>query len=427
MNLRRTLRPTGVLAAAALAVGALSIMAPLAVQPATSPPKTGPAAAIHDDQQAQRGKEWVAAWRAAPQQPISGVSKNGFSNQTVRMVVRPDVTGHEVRVRLSNAYGTDPVEVGHASVATQAGGPSIASDTLQTITVDGQADFSIPPGAEVVSDPVDLRVKREQSLVISLFFPEPSGPATFHRWAESTTYISQAGDWADEPGGSPYQTMTPSWFFLAGVDVKGPPVAGTVVAFGDSITDGHFATIDGNGRYTDWLGRRTPRHSVVNAGIGGNKILSDKATGGESALNRLDRDMINQLGVTDVILMQGINDIAAGRSADEVIDGIQQIIASAHDNCLNIIGGTLTAWEGSSAYNATRESVREEVNDWIRTGDAFDGVIDFDEVTRDPANPHALRAEYDTGGGHIHPNDLGYKAMADAVDLDLLTGQGDCS
>lgn len=373
-----------------------------------------------------QGREWVAAWRAAPQQPISGVSKNGFANRTLRMVIRPDVTGDAVRVRLSNAYGDEPVQFGQATVALQEAGPTVVGDSVRTLTVDGSDDFAIPPGEEVVSDPVDLRVRREQNLTISLFLPTASGPATFHRWAESTTYVSEKGDWSDEPGGSPYQTPTPSWFFLSGVDISGPPVAGTVVAFGDSITDGHFATLDANARYTDWLGRRTPRHAVVNAGIGGNKILSDKATGGESALNRLDRDLIDQLGVTDVIVMQGINDIAAGRSAAEVIDGLTEMITRAHAACLNVIGGTLTAWEGSSAYTTDREAVREEVNAWIRTGGAFDAVVDFDAVTRDPDNRHALRAEYDTGGGHIHPNDLGYRAMADAVDLQLLTGKGEC-
>ena len=426
MNIRRFLLPTVAISSAAIAVGALSIMAPVGAQPPGHPGEEVNAAVTQHEQHDQRGREWVNAWRAAPQQPISGVSDKGFGNQTVRMIIRPDAVGHEVRIRLSNAYGSEPVEIGHASVATHTSGPGIVAESSRGVTVDGRADFSIPAGAEVVSDPVDVRVQRDQSLVVSVFFPEPTGPATFHRWAEATTYISEAGDWADEPGGSPYQTMTPSWFFLAGVDVKGPPVAGTVVAFGDSITDGHFATIDANGRYTDWLARRTPRFSVVNAGIGGNKILNDKPTGGESALNRLDRDLIDQLGVTDVIFMQGINDIAAGHTAAEVIEATEQIIATAHENCLNILGGTLTAWEGSSAYTAERESEREELNEWIRTSGAFDGVIDFDEVTRDPENPHALKAEFDTGGGHIHPNDLGYKAMADAVDLDLLRGQRSC-
>lgn len=423
MDLRRLFRPVVAIASSALTIGALSIIAPVAAQPPAHQGEEVDAALTEHE---QHGRQWVNAWRTAPQQPISGTSGEGFSNQTVRMIIRPDATGHEVRIRLSNAYGTDPVEVGRASVATHTSGPGIVAESRRAVTVDGQADFSIPVGAEVVSDPVDLRVKRDQSLVVSIFLPQPTGPATFHRWAEATTYISQAGDWTEEPGGSPYQTMTPSWFFLAGVDVKGPPVAGTVVAFGDSITDGHFATIDGNGRYTDWLARRTPRFSVVNAGIGGNKILNDKPTGGESALNRLDRDMIDQLGVTDVIFMQGINDIAAKHTAAEVIDAIEQIIATAQDNCLNILGGTLTPWEGSSAYTAEREKEREEVNRWIRTSGAFDGVIDFDAVTRDPDNPHALKPEYDTGGGHIHPNDLGYKAMGDAVDLDLLKGQRTC-
>src|SRR5690625_2199199 len=331
MNVKRNLRQIVVIASGALLVGVLSLIAPGGGQISTHSSGNDTAVAATDEFRAQQGKgskEWVAGWRAAPQQPISGISEEGFSNQTIRMVLRPDATGHEVRVRLSNAYGTKALEVGRASIATHTSGPTFAEGSRGALTVDGQTVFSIPVGAEVVSDPVKLRVKRDERLVVSIFLPQSTGPATFHRWAESTTYISQAGDWADEAGGSPYQTMTPSWFFLTGVDVKGPPTAGTAVAFGDSITDGHFATIDGNGRYTDWLARRTPRFSVVNAGIGGNKILNDKPTGGESALNRLDRDMINQLGVTDVIFMQGINDVAVDHTADEVIGGMEQIIAA---------------------------------------------------------------------------------------------------
>ena len=423
MKLRILVRAATAIATFALAVTATAIMTPIAASPPSHSQNEVAAAVNGHEPRAKPNTDWVAGWRAAAQPPMSGVSETGFSNQTVRMVIRADATGNELRVRLSNAYGAHPVAIGSISIAKHASGPGTVKDSRRAVTVDRNADFSIPVGAEVVSDPIRLPVTRGEDLVVSVFLPQATGPATWHRWAEATTYISEPGDWTSEPGGSPYQTTTPSWFFLDGVDVKGPVVSGTVVAFGDSITDGHYATIDRNGRWTDWLAHRNPKVSVINEGIGGNEILHDKPTGGESALNRIDRDIVNQLGVTDVILLEGINDIAGDATTGQVIDGMKQIIDSAHTHRLNIVGGTLTPWEGSSAYTAKRELVREQVNRWIRTSRAFDGFVDFDKVTRDPHNRHALRPRYDSGGGHIHPNDLGYKAMGDLVDLDMLRGR----
>jgi lysophospholipase L1-like esterase len=355
------------------------------------------------------------------------VSTTGFTDQTVRMVIHSDVTGNSVRIRLSNAYGTQPVTIGSVTVAKHTTGPDYSSASRRTVTFGFQGSVTIPIGQEVISDPVKLAVQRDQDLVVSLFFPVATGPTTWHFEAEATTYISQPGDWTAEPGGSPYQTITPSWFYLDGVDVRGPALDGTVVAFGDSITDGHYSTIDGNGRWPDWLALRIPNYSVINEGIGGNKILTDTTSSGVSALNRLDRDMIDQLGVTDVIFLEGINDIDSDATADQVIAGMEQIIAEAHAACLNILGGTLTPFEGSAGFTPAREQAREQVNHWIRTSGQFDGVVDFDKATRDPHNPLQLRPKFDTGGGHLHPNDLGYKAMGDAVNLSLLKGEPNCA
>jgi lysophospholipase L1-like esterase len=414
-------RSTIAVAASAAAVTALLVVIPIAAQaPASTAPTVVAAKAA--------GNAWTAAWRNAVQQPFTtGTSSAGFDDQTVRMVIHSDVTGDALRIRLSNAYGTQPVMVGAASVAKQTSGPDIAAGSRRTVTFSRSGTVTIPIGQEVVSDPVNLNVTRGEDLVVSLFFPVATGPASWHNEAEATTYVSQPGDWTAQPGGSPFQALVPSWFFLDGVDVRGSTVHGTVVAFGDSITDGHFSTIDANGRWPDWLARRTSTHSVINEGIGGNQILKDVPTSGVSALNRVDRDVIDQLGVTDVILLEGINDIqSSDAAAAQVIAGMEQIIAKAHAACLTIVGGTLTPFQGSANYTPARELVREAVNHWVRTSGAFDGVVDFDKAVRDPDNPLELNPKYDSGGGHLHPNDLGYEAMGDAVNLNLLKGHTSC-
>ncbi len=376
---------------------------------------------------------WHGTWRAAPQQPFpSGTSHAGMKNQTVRMVVHSSVGGSALRVRLSNAYGTRPVLIGKVDVASHQTGPVTVANTDHMVTFNGRKSVMIPVGQEVVSDPVQMSVRDEQDLVVSVFLPKATGPTTWHFEAESTTYTSTPGDWTAEAGGSPYQTEIPSWFYLDGIDVMRRPLKGTVLAFGDSITDGHFSTIDANGRWPDWLARRISpgqQFSVLDEGIGGNRVLTDSPTAGESALHRFHRDMLNQIGVSDVIFLEGINDIGVGNttgpyvSADQLAAGMKKIIAEAHARDLKVFGGTVTPFQGAAYYTAAGEAEREAVNKWIRTSGAFDGVIDFDAAVRDPNHPLRLNPLYDTGGGHLHPNDLGYKAMADAINLSLLTGR----
>lgn len=421
MKTRKFWRSTIAVGASAVAVTGLLVVAPLAAKLPAAPGRQVVTAAQADN-------AWTAAWRNAVQQPFTtGPSGTGFSDQTVRMVIHSDATGDSLRIRLSNAYGTQPIMVGSASVARHTAGPDIAAASRRTVTFARQDSVTIPVGQEIVSDTVELKVTRGEDLVVSLFFPVATGPASWHNEAEAMTYVSQPGDWTAQPGGSPFQTPVPSWFFLDGVDVRASTTHGTVVAFGDSITDGHFSTIDGNGRWPDWLARRTSRFSVVNEGIGGNQILKDVPTSGVSALNRVDRDVIDQLGVTDVIFLEGINDIqSSDATAAQVIDGMKQIITKAHAACLNIVGGTLTPFQGSGNYTPARELVREAVNRWVRTSGAFDGVVDFDKAVRDPNNPLELKPEFDSGGGHLHPNDLGYQAMGNAINLSLLKGRVTC-
>jgi lysophospholipase L1-like esterase len=380
----------------------------------------GPAATAH------KPLRWYATWRNAPVQPMAtGQSQTGLDDQTVRMVIHTSVGGSSIRLRFSNAYGTTPLVIGQAEVARQVTGPTVAARTQHEVTFGGQESVTVPVGQEVVSDPVHLSVGPLQNLVVSMFVPDATGPTSWHYEAETTSYISVAGNWAAQAGGGPYQTEIPSWFYLDGVDVTRSSLKGTIVAFGDSITDGHYSTIDANGTWPDWLARRlVPQgYAVVNEGIGGNEILTDTASSGVSALHRFARDAVNQLGVTDIIFLEGINDIGTGNTTGPYVSvaqleaGIEQLIGEAHAAGLKIFGGTLTPFEGASYYTANGEAEREALNKWITTSGAFDGVINFAKAVADPSDPLRLNPVYDTGGGHLHPNDQGYKAMADAINL----------
>jgi lysophospholipase L1-like esterase len=369
---------------------------------------------------------WQASWRTAPQPPTpAGPSHDGMTNETIRMIVHPTVGGQELRVRLSNAYGTTPLDVGTVAVGVQQAGPTVIPQTQHVVTFAGSDSVTIPVGAEAVSDPISLHVRKANNLAISVYLPQTTGPTTWHRLAQATSYISTSGDWAAEPGGSPYQSIISSWFFLDGVDVLTRPLAGTIVAFGDSITDGAYSTLDADDTYPDWLARRVGSYAVLNEGIGGNEILADTPTGGESALHRFERDAVSQLGVTDVIFLDGVNDIGADATASQLIDAMRQLIAQAHADCLTIIGGTIMPFKDSVYFTAEHEQTREAVNEWIRTSGQFDGVADFDKALRDPADPLVIDPRYHTVGD-LHPNDLGYKVMADTIDLSLLHARPGC-
>lgn len=360
---------------------------------------------------------WHASWRTAPQPPLaSGPSHDGLTGQTVRMIIHPTVGGRAVRVQLSNLYGTTPLQVGRVAVAQQDTGPAAVARTQRVVTFGPSPSLTIPAGDQAVSDAVPLEVRAGRNLLVSLYLPGATGPTTWHNKAQATSYISSPGDWTTEPGGSPYQGITPSWFFLDGLDVLARPLAGTIVAFGDSITDGAYSTIDADHTYVDWLAHRLGDYAVLNEGIGGNRILTDTPGGGQSALHRIQRDAFEQPGVTDVILLEGVNDIGANATAQQLIDGMTQIVDRAHARCLRIIGGTVTPFKNSVYDTDEHERTREAVNQWIRTSGKFDGVADFDKALRDSADPLVIDPRYHTVGD-LHPNDAGYKAMAAAVTL----------
>lgn len=385
---------------------------------------------------------WIGTWGASPSRQLTTPAeiekaKLNFANQTLREIVHVSVGGSLIRVRLSNAYGKESVTIGSAHIALRQNGAAIVPGSDHALSFSGQPQITIPPNALVLSDPIDLKVASASDLAISIFLPQSITGAGIHYSAQQTNYVA-SGDQssaADLPGAT---TLT-SWVFLTGVDVAAPLNASSVVAFGDSITDGARSTNDTNHRWPNFLAARLlARHTgapiaVLDEGIGGNRILHDpnsSITFGDNALARFDRDVLAQPGVKYVIVLEGINDLGhAGPNvfpneqvtAEDIIVGLKQLIARAHEKGLKIFGGTLTPFTGvpfNGYYSDQKEVIRKAVNLWIRTSNAFDGVVDFEKAVQDPANPDHIAAAYDSGD-HLHPKDEGYKAMGDAINLSL--------
>jgi lysophospholipase L1-like esterase len=370
----------------------------------------------------------VGTWTASPLPPAEeGRSAEGFDDETIRMIVRTSVGGSDLRVRLANTFGEDALTVGRVEIGVQDEGAAVVPESSHEVSFGDLDSILVPSGAEVYSEPVDLDVEAEQNLVISMYLPESTGPATYHDLARHTTYIAD-GNETESISGEGFETEVTDWFYLEGIDVVSPDTDGAIVALGNSITDGFNSTLSADNTYPDELTERindssTVQKSVLNAGISGNRVLSDVT--GPNALSRLDRDVIAQTGVTDVILLEGINDIGfsmlGGESyeavtADEIIYGLKQIIARVHAKGLDIYGATLTPFKGAAYYYEEGEAKRRAVNHWIRTSGTFDGVLDFDDALEDPDNPLQLLPEYDSGD-NLHPSDAGYHEMAETIDL----------
>jgi lysophospholipase L1-like esterase len=343
--------------------------------------------------------------------------------------VHTSIGGDRVRVVVSNAFGTEPLAIGAAHIALRDKEAAIALQSHRALTFNGNLSTIVPPGAVMLSDPVTLTVPPFSDLAIDLYVPgdtaaSPS-PVTMHTGALQTSYVSEAGNHAGAAD-LPVMTTTQSWFFLARVEVVAAEPVGAVVAFGDSITDGTRSTPDTNSRWPDVLARRLAaqniRMGVLNEGIAGNRVLADGA--GVSALARFDRDVLAQPGATHVIVLESINDIGLARtnpspSAADLIGAHRQMIERAHARGLRIYGATLTPFEGAAYWTKEGEAKREAVNEWIRTGKAYDGVIDFDAAVRDPSNPTRILPQYNPGD-NLHMNDAGYQTMANVIDLGLL-------
>jgi len=378
---------------------------------------------------------WISSWTASPQAPGRTVPAS-FTNRTVRQIVHLSIGGNKVRLRLSNELGSRPVLIGAASVALAGKGAEIVAGSVRPLTFGGVKSIVIPPGAPALSDPVELAVAPLSDLAVSLYLPAQTDLGTMHQTGLATTYVSAAGDFTS---GTPFPTEDKflNRFFLTGVMVEAAAPTRAIAVFGDSISDGTRSTVDANARWPDVLARRLSEVgmtvAVLNQGISGNRVLTDGA--GPSGLARFERDVLSEPGVSHVVIFEGINDIgwpgtaiepgATVRSAEEIVAGYRQLIERAHVRALKVIGVPLTPFENALAgtpnqgyFTPDKEAKRLAVNRWIRSGGAFDAIIDFESVLADPAHPSALAAAFDSGD-HLHPNDAGYKAMGTSVDLKL--------
>ena len=419
-----------------------------------------------------RESRWVGAWGTAPislpPAPPSSATPPANSlfpappqvgNRTVRQVVRASVGGSQVRVALTNRFGTKPLRIGAAHVAARAAGPAIVEKSGGALMFRGKPSVTIEPSAVVLSDPVALDVKAFGDLAIDLYLPdegwEAISPTTYHASALATSYVSPKGNHSGT-GKMPVEATFQQWLFLSHLDVSSATAPGTVVTFGDSITDGTGSTPDTNSRWPDFLARRLAERygaaapGVINAGIAGNRVLGHNAGAallkragvagataqmddpnalfGPSGLSRFDQDVLLQPGVTHVIVLETINDIGmstdpASPTVEDLISGHRILIQRAHARGLKIYGGTLTPFKGAFYWTESGEARRQKLNEWIRTSGEYDGVVDFDAAMRDPKDTAKLRENFQPGDW-LHANDAGYKAMADAVDLALFATAG---
>ena len=380
-------------------------------------------------------KKWVGTWASSPL--LDAKAKNAEellaagtqSGATLREVIHVSMGGDMVRVRFSNLYGTSPLVIGAVEIAQTLKGVAIVPGTNKAVTFNGQPSVSIPPGALVVSDPTSFKLAALSDLTVSFFLPNPSGPVTEHQLGNATSYHVTGNVVSSASLESP--TTATSWYYLNGVDTLAPAEAGAVITIGDSITDGAKSTIDTNQRWPDELARRLqadPKYrnlSVLNEGISGNKVLLDGA--GPSALARFDRDVLAQSGAKYLLILEGINDIGrlhgtpdAGLTAADLISALNQMVVRAHSHGIAVIGCTLTPYHGAGYYTENGETIRKAVNEWIRTGGVLDGFVDLEAAVRDPNHPDTFLPAVDPGD-HLHPNDAGYKAMGDAIELKLFT------
>lgn len=386
---------------------------------------------------------WSPSWMAATQPLWDGnfVLPAGvpfqFNRQTVRQVARLSIGGARLRVVISNEGGTSPLHIGAARVARHGEGSAIVEGSDRAVRFGGQTEVAVPPGARVTSDPVDLPLPALSEVAVSLYLPKPSQPAGFHFDARQIAYVAD-GDLTGAPRLPATATQWTTRVYVSGLIVETPKVPTTVVALGDSLTDGNGSTLGANTRWPDALAERLAERGVgvLNAGISGGRLLKDGM--GRAALERVGRDVFSQPGVRAVVVLLGTNDIGwpggafAPREpavrAEEVIQGFRQLIEMAHAHNVRILGATIApnehGLEGTPLvghHSPEKNKVRETVNRWIRESGAFDAVVDFDALLRDPARPIRMNSAMDSGD-HLHPGDAGYAAMAAAIDLDALLG-----
>ncbi|MBI0381331.1 SGNH/GDSL hydrolase family protein [Streptomyces albiflaviniger] len=377
------------------------------------------AAALHATPAAAAGgRHDVVTWAASADRVGDGAPDRGY-----RMVVHTSVGGSDPRIRLSNAFGDRPLTLDSVYVGVQKSGAELKRGSNRALTFGGAHTVTVPAGEVVLSDALPGGLPAATNLVVSLHTPDAAGPATGHGMAMQTSYTTQ-GDHTGEESAAHWTDTTGSWFYLDAVTVRTSAATGAVAALGDSITDGWQSTTDLNRRWPDYLARRlrqaaTDVEGVANEGISGNKVLADGA--GQSALNRLDRDVLSLPGVRTVFLFEGVNDIKAhtGVTAADMIAGYRRIIERAHAAGRCVVGATVGPFKGWSEWDAAAEGVRQEVNAFVRGSGEFDAVTDFDRALRSPYDPERILPFFDNGD-HLHPNDKGMQALADAIDLTAL-------
>jgi lysophospholipase L1-like esterase len=372
--------------------------------------------------EAQEGR-WVIAWGSS----LQGLAPNRLTNATVQMIARPTIAGNHVRVKLENTFSAEPLTIGEAYVALRNYKVGLVAGSNRPLTFNGLPSVTLPAGGRVISDPVAFTVAARQDLAVSLYVPGANVPISQHTSAFTTSYLTPngAGNHAASEDRRAFTVTTTAMYWLSAVEVFSSSAPGAIIAFGDSITDGACSTVDAHERWEDRLAERLlplagKGPAVVNAGIGGDTLTRAKLIpppDSPSGTERLDRDVLEQAGVTHVILFMGTNDISKEVSAAQVMAGMQEIIARVKASGLKIIGVTIiprTRWDG------TKTAIRHEVNDWIRHQVGFDTVLDFDWVVRDAANPNVINPLFNCDG--VHPNPFGYFVMGQSIDLEILLG-----
>ncbi|MCX4965922.1 SGNH/GDSL hydrolase family protein [Streptomyces sp. NBC_00654] len=369
---------------------------------------------------APRATSQVVTWAASADRQVTPTQ-----DRTYRLVVRTSAGGKGLRIRLSNAFGDQPVTFGRAYAGRRATDAAVVPGTNRALSFGGSPSVTVPAGGSVYSDALPGTVPPQSDLAVSIYVQSAGATASGHRMALQTSFVAPAGDHTAQESAAPFTQRIPSWFYLDAVVVGARHGTGAVAAFGDSITDGASSTQNTNRRWPDLLAgrlaadRTTRIKGVANEGISGNRVLSDGA--GQSALKRLDRDVLSQRGLETVILLEGVNDIKSvpAPTAEQLIAGYREIIGRSHAAGVCVVGATVMPYEGWRDWNADGERVRQEVNAFIRDSGSFDAVADFDTETRDPSAPSRMLPAFDSGD-HLHPNDAGMDAMSRVVDPDDL-------
>ena len=374
-------------------------------------------------------QKWVGTWATSPQlvEPHNMPPEPGLTNNTLRQIVRVSIGGDSLRVRLSNEFSTSELSLQEVRIAASGGGSVIDASTDQQLTFNQSPEANIPAGTTITSDPISFNLQPAMDLAITIHFGQTPSDLTGHPGSRTTSFIAERNSVADSQ--LIQAVETDHWYVINGIDVKSSPSAGAIVTLGNSITDGRGSGTNQQNRWPDVLAQQltanpaTQLVAVLNHGIGGNCVLKECL--GPAAMDRFERDVLNQQGVRWLVILLGVNDLgqtpdsaAAQQVADELIAAYKQMIDQAHSNGIKVYGATILPFGESFYYTPFRETARQKINAWMRNSGTFDAVIDFDRLMQNPDNPESLLPELHTGD-FLHPNESGYKVMGESIDLSL--------